>query len=211
MQSFFPLKVGNWWIYEFYYLDANGNRTYKIQADSIIVTGLDTINGKPCYVLVEKCVEGSCYPDTEYYFNEGGRLYHYTAPGMHGKNPRDWYILANLKSYNWDMFSVYDTLPHGNNPSFLHAVANINNNFETKILFNGDTINCRNFSRKYKYTNRFMGLDGDTIENTIRRYETQFYYAKYIGIINQKNMYFEGYNSLTNKGVEKVLIDYGPK
>ena len=211
MELYFPMKVGNWWIYEFYRLDANGNRTNKIQTDSIIVSGIDTINGKPCYVFVEKNVEYSFYPDTGYYFIEGPRLYQLFDPWVGYKSQEDWYILANLKTYNWEMFNIYDTLPHWQSPSYLHAVANMSNNFETKLIFNGDSINCRYFFGEIKYTNRFLGVDSVYVENTIKRYETQFYYSKNIGIIYQKDLLFEGYNQYSNTDIEKVLIDYGPK
>lgn len=212
MQSYFPLKVGNWWIYEYFLLDENGNRTSKIQTDSVIVTGTDTINGKHCFILVEKCVDQWwSSTDTEYYYNEGARHYQLVNPWVGYKSQQDWYMMANLHSYGWDMFNIYDTLPHGGNPSYLHAVANISNNFETKVFFNSDSIICRNFSMKYKYTNRFLSLEGDTIENTISSYEKQYYYSKYIGLIKRIEMFYDGPSSFFDRGIEKMLIDYGPK
>jgi hypothetical protein len=59
--NYFPLKVGNYWIYEHYDIDSLGNETYKNKTDSIILIRDTIIKGNQYFVL-----EG-----TNYQFNGG--------------------------------------------------------------------------------------------------------------------------------------------
>ena len=56
--DYFPLKVGNYWVYENYQInDLTGEETKLAQTDSIIITREKGINGKVYFVL-----EGTSYP-----------------------------------------------------------------------------------------------------------------------------------------------------
>lgn len=55
--NYFPLDVGNYWVYEHYDIDLLGNETKSGKTDSVIVSGVKVVNGNQYYVL-----EGTSYP-----------------------------------------------------------------------------------------------------------------------------------------------------
>tara|TARA_Y100000768_G_C23963091_1_gene676443 strand:+ start:1250 stop:1882 length:633 start_codon:yes stop_codon:yes gene_type:complete len=55
--SYFPLKIGNYWVYENYEIDANGTETKTSQIDMITIERDTIIKGNKYYVL-----EGTQYP-----------------------------------------------------------------------------------------------------------------------------------------------------
>jgi len=60
--NYFPLEIGNYWIYEHFDLDSLGNETERNRTDSVILSRDTIINGNQYFIL-----EGTNYP-----FN-GGR------------------------------------------------------------------------------------------------------------------------------------------
>lgn len=57
--SYYPMKTGNYWVYQWFEVDSNGNETLSAwQNDSVVVLGDTTINGNTFY-KVELNVYGS--------------------------------------------------------------------------------------------------------------------------------------------------------
>lgn len=55
--NYFPLQIGNYWVYEHYDIDSLGNETIKNRTDSVIISRDTIVNGNQYYIL-----EGTNYP-----------------------------------------------------------------------------------------------------------------------------------------------------
>lgn len=55
--NYFPLEIGNYWIYDHYDIDSLGNETKRNRTDSVILSRDTIINGNQYFVL-----EGTNYP-----------------------------------------------------------------------------------------------------------------------------------------------------
>jgi hypothetical protein len=104
--NYFPLAVGNWWVYQRTELDTAGNPTGPQWRDSTVVVGQTTAGGRQAYVMVTYRGDGEM--DTSLVASEGGtRLYLWVGGEMEDlPGPTGWVKIADFGASSW---RIWDT------------------------------------------------------------------------------------------------------
>jgi len=116
-ENYYPMKVGNYWIYENNDLDIDGNYVPDtFTMDSIVITSIDEQFGKSCFKHASYTKIGETgdweYADETYFYSEGDKFYglfDYIAPGEDLPLPLDftpgWILLADPNATApWEVF-----------------------------------------------------------------------------------------------------------
>ncbi|MCF8367948.1 MAG: hypothetical protein K9G76_02820 [Bacteroidales bacterium] len=64
--SYIPLHIGNYWVFDQYKIDTLGIETLMDTYDSLVITGVESINGKSYYVFEGTWLSGPELTDTVY-------------------------------------------------------------------------------------------------------------------------------------------------
>ncbi len=112
--NYFPLKVGNWWVYSRVELDTNGNVVAGTETrDSMVIVRQTQLGGKTAFVAVTYS-GGSMSGDTTYMSTEGGKLYIYVQPSPQPDSPFEllsgWVVWIDPTQAQWTSAQVRDTL-----------------------------------------------------------------------------------------------------
>ena len=107
--NYFPNAVGNYWIYESFKLDTNGNRENATRViDSVTITGTKLFLERTSDIY--STYTGSNQPEDNYYISENGKLYTNITNIMPTEIPFPidytdaWIVIANPDSANWSIF-----------------------------------------------------------------------------------------------------------
>ncbi len=106
--NYFPLKVGNWWVYTGIELDTAGAEVPGTEwRDSTVVVGEVTVQGRKGYVMVTYRSGSREGVDTTIVATDGGRLYIYLEghseeiPG-----PTGWVKFADVAAGSWRLLDT---------------------------------------------------------------------------------------------------------
>ncbi len=110
-KNYFPSSVGNYWIYENFTLDDQGNKNLNSRIeDSTAITLTWELYGKYCDIYTHNYDFST---KEQYYYTENGKLYATVAEIMPEKSqmplpidvPKAWIVIADPDSLLWEVFS----------------------------------------------------------------------------------------------------------
>ena len=104
-QDYFPLSVGSWWVIERFETDSTFIPKTNSLKDSVVVTGISTIDGKEVFVVETYIHDGSTLYETNYYYGEGSKVFSYDT--LYGSGTLGWVLLADFELSK--QFVVEDT------------------------------------------------------------------------------------------------------
>lgn len=144
--KFFPLKVGNYWVYESYSIDDKYNRISGTESiDSLVVTAKISLLGSSCFVILR--YNDGIFKDTLFLYIDKNQLFRLhngetdSIPGLVSKffkigdlDLKEWNIYADIQSdsnFVFDSKKITATRHYAINGSVLDPV---------KVYFNNDSI-----------------------------------------------------------------------
>lgn len=111
---YFPLNVGNYWVFNTYFIDGYGNQIIDtIWIDSIAVVKSGDFYGKTAYQLIQ--YRNNIPWDTLYYYQEGKQIYRIESEKSTkiSKMSKQWLKIADFN--NWfklQQWHTYDTIDY---------------------------------------------------------------------------------------------------
>lgn len=171
--EYFPMKIGNYWVYEHYRVDMFGNKTKLPLVDSVVVTNDTLINGKTYYVF-----EGTDY------FRHG------TEWGITGIYRDSSDCIVNPKGeIKLSLSNFSDTLHQAvleyDSQEYAEIIYKMQDK-KKKIEVPAGTFDALNFQGKFIANENFIPSG---VENP--RYLNN-YYSKGVGLVSKNYFYFTG-------------------
>lgn len=72
--NYFPLQIGNYWIYEHFEIDSSGNETKRNSTDSVVISGDTVIGGNQYYIMEDYAINGGMWESTDYLRDSSGYI-----------------------------------------------------------------------------------------------------------------------------------------
>jgi len=181
---YFPLEIGNYWIYQHYDIDSSGNETQKSLMDSILITRDTIINGNQYFVL-----QGTYYPYTH---NHSEIVFILRDSAGYILNEKGT-IMFSENNFT-DTLVNYYYIEQYSGDTIYNSIAKMEKVDEPVIVPAG-TFSVLNYKRSIYTSQKYAGLGNPRNMNT--------YYAEKTGII------LDTYFYLQDPGIsEKRLVRY---
>ncbi len=218
--NYFPLAVGNWWVYTGIELDTSGAEIPGTEwRDSSVVVAQTTIAGRQGYVMVSYSTRTGG-TDTMMVASEGGRLYVYSE-GWTGDGipaPSGWIKYADPAAATW---SIWDTtLTNVRLDSNLTTSGTFSWRGERggtmSVTVKGRQVTAQEFRVRVTYNGKLYmgGMEVGTVTFTMVR---RLWAAEGIGIVRSQNDPTEltiqsalpgGGMTQKSRGERTILVDY---
>jgi len=225
--SIFPIKEGNYWIYETYQLDSNSKRvSQKPVYDSVVVTGKTKKSEKDCYIFADFRKATTSYTKSNelYYYIDGQIIYTYsnyitltmgnqilnTILGIEDK----WLTYINYADELWRLYKKQidgSTIPFVTVTGKLDVISS--KEFESKVNTGYYNLTAQEYIVSFKFLGT-MKVQGQSIPINIDR-DVHYWYADKVGLIKSLSESYELALPLMGgikvAGEERELMNYNLK
>ncbi|MFC2130947.1 hypothetical protein ACFLSQ_05895 [Bacteroidota bacterium] len=219
-ESYFPMTVGSWWVYEEYTYETGKGQWHLSKTDSVTVTGKESIDGKEACRFIHhktKIMNNHSWQDTSYFSFENDVLYEYRNLRGYFKSINEWVKIADFNSYNgWLLLDTNGGWDDGG-PSFCFFKGKMLKKINVLVDSMIEIKSKRIISKVFEYSSITDGMYGcATIINSTRKGIDSFisknHFIQNIGLVYNYYFFFmipEGTQRVTNYMLYKtILVDY---